>query len=143
MIHPDWKLTIDRLAAEKAAIDKASAALERKKERHRAREIEFGNMCREVVGKALDEYNKEVRLPYKVIFDKQHGGIGFSRDYSELSLSVRLRTSTGSEPDEEWLDEDEDAYRDRVRPFIEKALQEAQIPVAFARLSVPVHYFMK
>jgi predicted AAA+ superfamily ATPase len=143
MTHPEWKLVIDQLAAGKVAIGKAKSALERKQARHDKREIEFGNMCREVAAKALDEYNKETPLSYKVIFDKQRGGIGFSNYYSELSLSVRLRTSTGSEPDEEWLDGDEKDYENRVRPFIEKVLQEAQIPIAFARLSVPVHYYMK
>ncbi len=143
MTHPDWKLVIDQLAAEKVAIDKAKSALERKQTRHRERELTLGNMCREAVGRALDEYNKETPLSYKVIFDKQCGSIGFSSNYSQLSLSVRLRTSTGSEPDEEWLDGDEKDYENRVRPFIEKALQEAQIPIAFARLSVPVHYYMK
>jgi hypothetical protein len=142
MTSPNWASHIESLKKKKDLLRKAELSLRRKRARCTEEETLLKTACHAAIEKALAQYNQSIKSGYHITVG-QLDPLRFYDDYHAFSISVRLRTATGFEPDEEFHLDEEEGYATKLRPYIEKEFAEAQLPLTFSGISVPINYYMK
>jgi hypothetical protein len=92
-----------------------------------------------IVEKAVTKYNEG--QGYNIIFQQSWMGYGVTGDKLSFRMTVRLKSSTGHEPDEEF-DNDDEGFKAKFNEVLQPMLQEAGLDIEFSGFSFPTSYYM-
>lgn len=114
----DLRLAYDRAEAKRSVIFK-----------------EISGACMPSVMAAVAEYN--------VCRGLRIDSVEISIGEGTICLGVRLRYPSGSEPDEEFSNDETNRITRDLRPYLERYFSKNGIPLRFVGISVPSEYWSK